>query len=172
MLSKRQAPTTTLLPSPMVIDIPPPATIEEITKSHGPDSPTISLIASLRAQLTELSDQSNALNTKLIQAIGRHADLEDSHIALQTRHTELEERASGLAADKARWEDSMNTGLLVERSQIKDEMQRLAAGLVEEERRRGSAEVRRQKVEEEVDELAASLFDQVSASHSTRKARN
>lgn len=55
----------------------------------------------------------------------------------------------------------MNTGLFVERSQIKDEMQRLAAGLVEEERRRGSAEERRQKVEEEVDELAASLFDQV-----------
>jgi len=146
----------------MVLDLPPTTTIEDITQSHAPDSPTISLIASLRTQLTELSDQTNALNTKLIEAISRHADLEDTHIALQTRHSELEGRARSLAADKARWEDSMNTGLLVERSQIKDEMQRLAAGLVEEERRRGSAEVRRQKVEEEVDELAASLFDQVS----------
>lgn len=67
----------------------------------------------------------------------------------------------------------MNTGLLVERSQIKDEMQKLAAGLVEEERRRGSAETRRQKVEEEIDELAASLFDQVSrSSHSARMPLN
>ena len=58
----------------------------------------------------------------------------------------------------------MNTGLLVERAQIKDEMQKLAAGLVEEERRRGSAEERRIKVENEVDDLAASLFNQVSVS--------
>ena len=55
----------------------------------------------------------------------------------------------------------MKTGLLVERSQIQDEMQRLAAGLVEEERKRGSAEERRQKVESEVDDLTAMLFDQV-----------
>ena len=56
----------------------------------------------------------------------------------------------------------MNTGLYVERDQIKEEMQKLASGLVEEERRRGSAEERRIKVENEVDELAASLFGQVS----------
>lgn len=55
----------------------------------------------------------------------------------------------------------MNTGLLVERSQIRDEMQRLAQGLVEEERRRGSAEEKRWQVEGEVDALTASLFDQV-----------
>jgi hypothetical protein len=55
----------------------------------------------------------------------------------------------------------MNTGLYVEQSQIRDEMQRLAAGLVEEERKRGSAEQRRQDVENEVDELATSLFEQV-----------
>lgn len=56
----------------------------------------------------------------------------------------------------------MNTGLYVEQSQIRDEMQRLAAGLVEEERKRGSAEQRRQDVENEVDELATSLFEQAS----------
>lgn len=145
----------------MKLEMPPAASIEEITSSHGPDSPTTSLIASLRSQLEILSDQSTALNAKLIEAIGRHSDLEDTHLNLQSSHKELEERAKELAAEKAQWEESMNTGLLVERSQIKDEMQRLAAGLVEEERRRGSAEVRRQKVEEEVDELAASLFDQV-----------
>ena len=146
----------------MKLEMPDEASIQSITKSHGPDSPTISLISSLRSQLTLLSDQSTALNAKLIEAIGRHSDLEDVHIGLQQSHKELQERATVLAAEKAQWEESMNTGLLVERSQIKDELQKLAAGLVEEERRRGSAEERRQKVEEEVDELAASLFDQVS----------
>lgn len=146
----------------MQVELPSAATLDEIIASRGPDSPTASLITTLRSQLTLLSDQSNDLNTKLIQAIGRHADLEDSHAALQQKHTELEGTANGLAADKAKWEESMNTGLLVERSQIKDEMQRLAAGLVEEERKRGSAEERRMKVEEEVDDLTTSLFDQVS----------
>jgi predicted nuclease with TOPRIM domain len=145
----------------MRIDLPSSAAIDAVATSHGPESPTTSLIASLRSQLTLLSDQSAALNAKLIEAIDRHSNLEDTHLTLQQSHNELNERANRLAAEKAQWEESMNTGLLVERSQIKDEMQRLAAGLVEEERRRGSAEVRRQKVEEEVDELAASLFDQV-----------
>ncbi|OCF45880.1 hypothetical protein I317_00368 [Kwoniella heveanensis CBS 569] len=134
----------------------------EADSLHPPDSPTTSLISSLRAQLTLLSDQSVALNQKLIASIGRSADLEDELHDLQSRHQNLETRAKGLQGEKERWEESMNTGLLVERSQIKDEMQRLAAGLVEEERRRGSAEERREQVESEVDELTAKLFDQAN----------
>lgn len=56
----------------------------------------------------------------------------------------------------------MNTGLLVERKVVKDEMQRLVEGLVEEEKRRGSAEEGRARVEREVDDLSATLFEQVS----------
>lgn len=84
------------------------------------------------------------------------------------QHADLTKKADALAQDKRQWEESMKTGLLVERSQITLEMQRLASGLVEEERRRGSAEERRRKVEDEVDELAASLFDQVSRLYVTR----
>lgn len=101
------------------------------------------------------------LNTKLVASISRHADLEDQHYALQHTHKSLEEKAGELEKSKKQWEQSMNTALLVERSQIRDEMQKLAAGLVEEERRRGSAEERRWKVEGEVDALTATLFDQV-----------
>ncbi|WVF69791.1 hypothetical protein IAT40_004570 [Kwoniella sp. CBS 6097] len=134
----------------------------EADSLHPPDSPTTSLISSLRAQLTILSDQSVALNQKLISSISRSADLEDELHELQSQHQGLEAKAKGLQGEKDRWEESMNTGLLVERSQIKDEMQRLAAGLVEEERRRGSAEERREQVESEVDELTAKLFDQAN----------
>lgn len=95
-------------------------------------------------------------------SISRHADLEDQHYNLQNQRDELKAKNAELTKVKETWEESMKTGLYVEQSQIKDEMQRLAAGLVEEERKRGSAEQRRQDVENEVDELAASLFDQVS----------
>lgn len=144
-----------LLPAPLLSPHPADAL-------HAPDSPTTSLIAVLRDQLRLLSDQSSELNAKLVASISKHADLLDTHEALSIQHAELSKKADGLAQDKRQWEESMKTGLLVERSQITLEMQRLASGLVEEERRRGSAEERRRKVEDEVDELAASLFDQVS----------
>lgn len=128
---------------------------------HRPDSPTTSLITSLRSQVSLLSEQSHQLNTKLVASISRHADLEDQHFNLQHEKDELRTKNAELTKVKETWEDSMKTGLYVEQSQIRDEMQRLAAGLVEEERKRGSAEQRRQDVENEVDELAASLFDQV-----------
>lgn len=128
---------------------------------HRPDSPTTSLITSLRSQLHLLSEQSHLLNTKLVASISRHADLEDQHFTLQRERDDLHAKNTELTKVKDTWEESMKTGLYVEQSQIKDEMQRLAAGLVEEERKRGSAEQRRQAVENEVDELAASLFDQV-----------
>jgi chromosome segregation ATPase len=122
------------------------------------------LITSLRNQLTALSEQSHQLNTKLVASISRHADLEDQHYNLQNERNELKGKNAELTKVKETWENSMKTGLYVEQSQIKEEMQRLAAGLVEEERKRGSAEQRRQDVENEVDELATSLFEQVCPS--------
>lgn len=129
---------------------------------HPPDSPTSSLISSLRQQLELLSDQATLLNSKLVDSISKHADLEDTIFGLQSEKEQQLRQIDELEKAKAQWEESMNTGLLVERSQIRDEMQRLAAGLVEEEKRRGTEEERRQQVESEVDQLTASLFDQVS----------
>ncbi|WRT64761.1 uncharacterized protein IL334_001695 [Kwoniella shivajii] len=136
---------------------------------HAPDSPTTSLISSLRDQLALLSDQSIALNQKLISSIGKSSDLEDELHELQNSHLTLNKKADELEREKNRWEESMNTGLLVERSQIKDEMQRLAAGLVEEERKRGSAEKMKEQVENEVDDLTAKLFDQANAMVATER---
>lgn len=129
---------------------------------HTPDSPTTTLIATLRNQLEMVGQQAEQLNAKLIGSISKHADLEDQVFALQTEKDSHTKQIDELARAKAQWEESMNTGLLVERSQIRDEMQRLAAGLVEEERKRGTAEEKTKKVEDEIDELSATLFDQVS----------
>jgi DNA repair exonuclease SbcCD ATPase subunit len=129
---------------------------------HAPDSPTVSLIASLRQQLDLVSEQATMLNTKLVASISKHADLEDQVYALQDDKKRNAEQITELERAKAQWEESMNTGLLVERDQIAAEMQRLATNLVEEERKRGTAEERSQQVENEVNDLTATLFDQVS----------
>ncbi|KLT45572.1 hypothetical protein CC85DRAFT_255391 [Cutaneotrichosporon oleaginosum] len=136
---------------------------------HAPDSPTTTLIGTLRSQLEMYAQQTEQLNAKLVASISKHADLEDTIFALQTDKDHLTRDNGELARAKAQWEESMNTGLLVERSQIRDEMQRLAAGLVEEERRRGTAEEKRRQVEDEVDELSATLFDQANTMVATER---
>ncbi|BEJ14942.1 hypothetical protein CspHIS471_0407090 [Cutaneotrichosporon sp. HIS471] len=136
---------------------------------HAPDSPTTSLIGTLRSQLEMYVQQTEQLNAKLVAAVSKHADLEDQVFDLQTDKDQLTRNNGELARAKAQWEESMNTGLLVERSQIRDEMQRLAAGLVEEERKRGTAEEKRKQVEDEVDELSATLFDQANTMVATER---
>lgn len=128
---------------------------------HAPDSPTTMLITTLRDELSTLTDQSTVLNAKLLASLDRVATLEDAVYQATTAQREKEERIAGLETQKAQWEESMNTGLLVERKVVKDEMQRLVEGLVEEEKRRGSAEEGRARVEREVDDLSATLFEQV-----------
>lgn len=131
---------------------------------HAPDSPTTTLITTLRDELLTLTDHAAVLNAKLLASLDRAATLEDDvyqHTAAERRK---DEQILQLERAKAQWEESMRTGLLVERKVVKDEMQRLVEGLVEEERRRGSAEEGRARVEREVDDLSATLFEQVRRS--------
>jgi chromosome segregation ATPase len=129
--------------------------------THAPDSPTLSLIAALRQQISLLTDQSTDLNTKLITQLERASDLEDNLEGRRQQEQEKDVLIKKLEAEKAQWEENMNTGLLVERGSVREEMQRLVEGLVEEERRRGSAEAGRQQVEQEIDDLSVTLFEQV-----------
>jgi hypothetical protein len=137
--------------------------IDAVLASHAPESPTTMLVDTLRTELTTLTDQASVLNAKLLASLDRVATLEDTVYHHTTAEREKDAQIVQLERAKAQWEESMNTGLLVERTAVKAEMQRLVEGLVEEERRRGSAEEGRARVENEVDDLSATLFEQVSA---------
>lgn len=132
--------------------------------THAPDSPTLSLIAALRDQINLLTDQSTALNSKLIRSLDRVADLEDNLEHKRQAEKEKDETIDTLGREKQQWEESMKTGLLVERKTVRDEMQKLVEGMMEETARRGSAEEGRKQVEQEIDDLSATLFDEVSGS--------
>ena len=145
---------------PLTID----TSIDAVLAAHAPESPTTMLVDTLRTELTTLTDQAAVLNAKLVASLDRVATLEDTVYQHTTTQRHKDERIADLERAKAQWEESMNTGLLVERTAVKAEMQRLVEGLVEEERRRGSAEEGRARVENEVDDLSATLFEQVSRS--------
>jgi chromosome segregation ATPase len=135
--------------------------IDAVLAAHAPESPTTMLVDTLRTELTTLTDQASVLNAKLLASLDRVATLEDTVYQHTTAEREKDAQIVQLERAKAQWEESMNTGLLVERTAVKAEMQRLVEGLVEEERRRGSAEEGRARVENEVDDLSATLFEQV-----------
>ena len=121
-----------------------------------------SLISSLRAQIQDLFSQVSLLNSKLVKSYDRVSDLEDDlHIAsanfrsssLKISHLELE-RTQHLSA--------LNTGLLVEKSHVTTELNRLMEKATEEAAQRGQAESARIAIEKELADLSASLFDQAN----------
>ncbi|MCO5612570.1 hypothetical protein L7F22_066838 [Adiantum nelumboides] len=92
----------------------------------------------------------------------RVSDLEDevsesqNHIAAYTtKISELEkEREEHLAA--------LNTGLLVEKEHVSQEMQRMMDRVIEETTQRGKAISDKEKIEAELDELSSSLFSEAN----------
>ncbi|EJD01440.1 uncharacterized protein FOMMEDRAFT_111261 [Fomitiporia mediterranea MF3/22] len=97
------------------------------------------VIASLRAQVTDLITQVSQLNRKLVKSYDRVSDLD---------------RAQHLAA--------LNTGLYVEKAHVTFELTRLMERATAEAAARGQAESARQNIEQELDDLSASLFDQAN----------
>jgi hypothetical protein len=121
------------------------------------------LISSLRSQIQDLFSQVSGLNNKLVTSYDRVSDLEDSlHVAsanlrssnLKISHLELE-RTEHLSA--------LNTGLLVEKSHVTSELNRLMEKATEEAAQRGQAESARAAIETELDDLSASLFGQANS---------
>ncbi|GHJ87176.1 hypothetical protein NliqN6_3578 [Naganishia liquefaciens] len=150
-------------PAQLTIDTTSTSTsIDAVLAAHAPESPTTMLVDTLRTELSTLTDQAAVLNAKLLASLDRVATLEDAVYQRTAVEREKDAQIVELERAKAQWEESMNTGLLVERTAVKAEMQRLVEGLVEEERRRGSAEEGRARVENEVDDLSATLFEQAN----------
>ncbi|TEB34412.1 hypothetical protein FA13DRAFT_1626301, partial [Coprinellus micaceus] len=98
------------------------------------------VIASLKSQIQDLFSQVNELNNKLVKSYDRVSDLEDDihHLA------------------------ALNTGLLVEKSHVTAELNRLMEKATEEAAQRGQAESARVAIEKDLDDLSASLFGQAN----------
>ncbi|CDZ96854.1 Guanine nucleotide exchange factor [Phaffia rhodozyma] len=133
------------------------------TYGHEPDSPTSNLVSSLKAQLEALSEQRDMLNQKLVTSFSRMADLEDDLFQIRDTTDAQKRQIDELERERKEHLHALDTGLLVEQSNVKQEMQRLAASLMDEQGKRDLAEEGKQKVESEVDDLAASLFQQANS---------
>ncbi|CEH18835.1 Guanine nucleotide exchange factor [Ceraceosorus bombacis] len=126
------------------------------------ESKTSAGSAELETQVSDLTSQVMSLNSKLVASYEQRSDLEDdlsdAHnriMAHTTRIAELEkERQEHLAA--------LNTGLLVEKAHVSTEMQKMMERLLEETAQRGKAVDAKEKMQGELDDLSATLFEEAN----------
>ncbi|KAG5646746.1 hypothetical protein DXG03_002428 [Asterophora parasitica] len=120
------------------------------------------VIASLRSQIQDLFSQVTQLNTKLVNSYDRVSDLEDDlHVASATvRSSTL--KISQLELERTQHLSALNTGLLVEKSHVTSELNRLMEKATEEAAQRGQAESARRDIEKDLDDLSATLFGQAN----------
>lgn len=120
------------------------------------------VISSLRLQVQDLFSQVNQLNTKLVKSYDRVSDLEDNlHIASSNlRSSSL--KISQLELERTQHLSALNTGLLVEKSHVTAELNRLMEKATEEAAQRGQAESARNAIEKDLDDLSATLFGQAN----------
>ncbi|KAM6503410.1 hypothetical protein JOM56_000353 [Amanita muscaria] len=128
---------------------------------YDPDAQQM-VITSLRGQIQELVNQVTQLNNKLVKSYDRVSDLEDElHVtSSQLRTSSI--KASQLELERSQHLSALSTGLLVEKSHVTNELNRLMEKATDEAAQRGQAESARADIEKELDDLSANLFNQAN----------
>ncbi|SNX81886.1 related to GTPase activating protein sec2 [Melanopsichium pennsylvanicum] len=116
----------------------------------------------LQAQVKDLTNQVTGLNEKLVKSFNRIADLEDDYSDAQDRIRNMSVKIKELEKERSEHLDALNTGLLVEKAHVSNEMQRMMDRVIEETAQRGKAESDKSKIEAELDELSSSLFSEAN----------
>ncbi|KAF9051676.1 hypothetical protein BJ165DRAFT_1450539 [Panaeolus papilionaceus] len=121
------------------------------------------VINSLRTQIQDLISQVSQLNSKLVKSYDRVSDLEDDlHVASANLRTSSI-KISQLELERTQHLSALNTGLLVEKTHVTSELNRLMEKATEEAAQRGQAESARMAIEKDLDDLSASLFGQANS---------
>lgn len=119
-------------------------------------------LARLRSQVEDLTNQVTGLNGKLVNSFMRISDLEDDLSDARERVMSGSTRVAELEKERQEHLAALNTGLLVEKAHVSSEMSRMMDRVIEETKQRGQAENDKAKIEAELDELSASLFNEAN----------
>lgn len=126
-----------------------------------PEDPQVT-IKKLEEQVADLTNQVTGLNNKLVKSFERMADLEDDLSESQDRVHVMSKQITELEKEREEHLAALNTGLLVEKAHVSTEMQRMMDRVIEETAQRGKAESDKKRIEEELDELSSSLFNEAN----------
>lgn len=98
------------------------------------------LISSLRTQLTDLHNQLEMLNSKLVSSYSRISSLEDDLDFSNNNLESTQARLKSLEQQRQSHIKALQSGVLVERAAIATELSKLMERATEEERKRGEEE--------------------------------
>ncbi|KAK0520764.1 hypothetical protein OC834_006910 [Tilletia horrida] len=118
--------------------------------------------AKLEAHILDLTAQVTGLNEKLVRSFERISDLEDDLSDAHARVSAYSIKVAELEKERQEHLAALNTGLLVEKAHVSSEMSKLMERVIEETAQRGKAESDKEKIERELDELSASLFNEAN----------
>ena len=133
-------------------------TAGNISRYHTPSNS----VTSLTSPELMAGEGLNELSTKLVEAVEKQADLEDT-LAV-TRH-ELEvanQRVKQLEQAQKEYADMMDRGVLIEKKEVENETTELTRRLLEESKNRVQAENDKVKIEQELEMLTTKLFEEAN----------
>ncbi|KAE8216397.1 hypothetical protein CF327_g435 [Tilletia walkeri] len=128
----------------------------------APEPSHADIVAKLEEHILDLSAQVTGLNEKLVRSFERISDLEDDVSDAHARVSSYSVKVAQLEKERQEHLAALNTGLLVEKAHVTSEMSKLMERVIEETAQRGKAESDKEKIEHELDELSASLFNEAN----------
>ncbi|KAH9883634.1 hypothetical protein F4778DRAFT_775062 [Xylariomycetidae sp. FL2044] len=134
------------IPDPRVRAMSPANSNRPMTPSHHPD----------------LDSEVAALSTKLINAINHQTNLDDTLSATRQELESARERVRDLEGLVARQQDTLSGDVWIKRKSAEGEKTKLLARVVEEKRLRAEVEKDKKKIEQELETLTVSLFEEAN----------
>ncbi|KAI1658699.1 hypothetical protein F4813DRAFT_42017 [Daldinia decipiens] len=110
----------------------------------------------------DLDQEVAALSTKLINAINHQTSLDDTLSATRQDLEASRERIKELEATVARQQETLSGDVWVKRKNVEIEKSKLLARIVEEKRLRAEVEKEKKKIEQELETLTVSLFEEAN----------
>ncbi|OLL22657.1 Rab guanine nucleotide exchange factor sec2 [Neolecta irregularis DAH-3] len=115
------------------------------------------------SDLATLHNEVSVLSRKLIESVNRNADLEDATTVARRDLKIAQQRIEDLEAQQKLHLDRMEKGLLVDKSEVQTQTEQLMRRLMEERAQRGQAEKDKRTIEQEIEDLTLSLFEEANA---------
>ncbi|TIA90690.1 hypothetical protein E3P99_01432 [Wallemia hederae] len=134
----------------------------DATAARGAAEPHALVIASLRAQIDELTSQLNSLNAKLVLSFDKCDTLEYDLDATHQNTARLESYIAQLEKEKALVKQNLDNGTLVERENVMHELTRMVDSIVTETQKATLARQDKAAIEQDLDDLSANLFGEAN----------
>jgi hypothetical protein len=110
----------------------------------------------------ELNSEVAALSDKLIKSINVQTSLEDTLAATRHELEEARERIQQLEAEAQLHRENVTSGVMVKKSDVKEDLVLVTSQLAEEKTLRSKAEKEKRNMEQELENLTASLFEEAN----------